>query len=459
MWPGYANADAHLRDWISQWGEHQIDPSLAVPDERLATVLGELADRLRDNYPFGHVVYAGQMLKPPHPIAAAAYTLAMRINSNAHALDGGPATAQLEREVIAALMGMVGYEPAASLGHLTSSGTIANLEALWIARELHPGKAVASSAGAHYTHGRMCRVLGVEHRSIQSRTDDAMDLDHLEAALAAGQIGTVVATLGTTSLGAVDDLPVILGICRARGVRVHVDAAYGGFFRLLADGQLLTPAVAAAYRSMSGADSIVIDPHKHGLQPYGCGSVLFKDASVGRFYQHDSPYTYFTSDELHLGEISLECSRAGAAAAALWATLQLFPLTADGLGRVLARTREAAIKWAALIAESLHLMLVTEPALDIVCFLPASGEAMTVSEVSAWTERIFQAGMRHDPSAFFLAKLVMTRDQLDPARFGHLIWDQPTVTVLRSVLMKPEHADFVPTLHARVVEAAIRMQR
>ena len=74
----------------------------------------------------------------------------------------------------------------------------------------------------------------------------------------------------------------------------------------------------------------MIDPHKHGLQPYGCGCVLFRDPAVGRFYKHDSPYTYFTSKELHLGEISLECSRAGAAAVALWATQQLLPLTPGG---------------------------------------------------------------------------------------------------------------------------------
>ena len=75
-------------------------------------------------------------------------------------------------------------------------------------------------------------------------------------------------------------------------------------------------------RALAACDSIVVDPHKHGLQPYGCGAVLFRDPAVGRLYLHDSPYTYFTSDELHLGEISLECSRAGAAAAALWLTLR-----------------------------------------------------------------------------------------------------------------------------------------
>ena len=111
--------------------------------------------------PFHHPRYAGQMLKPPHPVAIAAYTAAMHVNANNHALDGGPATSAMELEVMAWLTEMFGL-PAEALGHLTSSGTIANLEALWVARELHPGKAVIYGANAHYTHGRMCAVLGIE---------------------------------------------------------------------------------------------------------------------------------------------------------------------------------------------------------------------------------------------------------------------------------------------------------
>jgi glutamate/tyrosine decarboxylase-like PLP-dependent enzyme len=448
--------DQLLSDWLGQWGPFAPDPSIDVPEAELRAVLRKLAERLTDNYPFPHPVYAGQMLKPPHPVAAAAYAMAMQINPNNHALDGGPATAAMEREVIAAMARMVGYAPETSLGHLTSSGTIANLEALWVARELHPGMAISSSAGAHYTHQRMCGVIGVEHVTIPTEPSGRMSIPNLREAVETGRIGTVVETLGTTSLGAVDDLPSILGICRDRGVRVHIDAAYGGFFRLLADGEQLESDVAAAFRVMGEADSIVIDPHKHGMQPYGCGSVLFQDAAVGRFYTHDSPYTYFTSGDLHLGEISLECSRAGAAAAALWATLKLFPLTPEGLGRVLARTRQAAMAWAALITESSELRLVTQPDLDIVCFYPKPAQPKRVSEISAWTERIFVHGMCPHPDAFFLAKLVMTEEQLDRSAHPNLIWDQKSITVLRSVLMKPEHADLVPALHERVIESTKR---
>jgi len=444
---------AALRRWEARWPAFEIDPTLYIEPGVAEAVIAELTERLTDNYPFFHPGYAGQMLKPPHPIATVAYFLAQQINPNNHALDGGPATAAMEREVIAELARLVGYDPATSLGHLTSSGTIANLEALWVARSLHPDRAIAFSSEAHYTHRRMCEVIGA--RAVEIRADEhgRMDLDDLRDHLRSGGIGTVVATAGTTAIGVVDPIHEILPLARAHGCRVHVDAAYGGFFRLLAtEPGVLAAEDAAAFQAIAECDSVVVDPHKHGLQPYGCGSVIFRDATVGRFYQHDSPYTYFTSNELHLGEISLECSRAGAAAAALWATLRCFPLLPDrGFGPILRKTREAARAWAALIAACDRLRLVTEPSLDIIAFypLPPDGDRR-VSTISRHTQRIFAAGMRCDQPCY-LAKLVAKPPLL--SSHTDLIWDEAAVTVLRSVLMKPEHLAEVPRLHARVVAA------
>ena len=104
------------------------------------------------------------MLKPPHPAAMVGYVATMLINPNNHALDGGPATAQMEKDVVAQLAGMFGYGTE-FLGHLTSSGTIANLEALFVARETHSGKGIAYSADSHYTHARMCYLLGIDGTS------------------------------------------------------------------------------------------------------------------------------------------------------------------------------------------------------------------------------------------------------------------------------------------------------
>ena len=111
------------------------------------------AERLRDNFPYHHPLYVGQMLKPPHPVAWAAYALAMTLNPNNHALDGGRASSAMEKECVSALARLFGWPR--HLGHLTSGGTIANFEALWIARELAPGRAVLASSQAHYTHSRL----------------------------------------------------------------------------------------------------------------------------------------------------------------------------------------------------------------------------------------------------------------------------------------------------------------
>jgi glutamate/tyrosine decarboxylase-like PLP-dependent enzyme len=395
------------------------------------------------------------MLKPPHAVATLAYAMAMRINPNNHALDGGPATAALERECVSQLARMFGFET--HLGHLTSSGTIANLEALWVARQLRPGKAVAYSEQAHYTHGRMCEVLGVEGIPIATDENGRMSLEALQDRLEDGRIGTVVATLGTTGLGALDPVRDLADLAAAKGFRLHVDAAYGGFYALLArtDPPLVDP---TPFLAVARADSLVVDPHKHGLQPYGCGCVLFQDPAVGALYKHDSPYTYFTSPELHLGEISLECSRAGAAAAALWATLRCFPLEPDrGLGKVLQATRTAALKFAKAVHRSEVLELVLEPELDILVYFPV-GEKREASAIAGLTEAVFDGLMRDREDPVYLAKLALPRAIAAP-HGPELVWDRDTITVLRSCLLKPEHEGAAEWLVGRIEREALRLHR
>ncbi|MGI5492570.1 pyridoxal phosphate-dependent decarboxylase family protein [Microtetraspora malaysiensis] len=436
--------------WSRAFGQVTPHPSLLVDDERFGAAFALFSERLRDNYPFFHPRYAGQMLKPPHPAAVVGYLAAMLINPNNHALDGGPATAAMEREVVAQLATMFGFDT--HLGHLTTSGTIANLEALFVARELHPGRGVAYSAEAHYTHGRMCGVLGVEGYPVPVDARGAMDLDALEELLREGRVGTVVLTAGTTGLGAVDPVHEALALRERHGVRIHVDAAYGGFFTLLAGADGPEGLPEAPWRAIAQCDSVVVDPHKHGLQPYGCGAVLFRDPSVGRFYLHDSPYTYFTSEELHLGEISLECSRAGAAAAALWLTFQLLPPTRDGLGAALAAGRRAALRWAGLIEKSEHLELYQRPELDIVGYFPVTRPA-ALSRIDAESARILQDGMADAEDPVFVSTLRVGAEAM-AARHPEIVRDADGARILRSVLMKPESEDYVDHLHERLERLA-----
>ena len=438
----------------------KFEPQLGADAEAMAQVLEETAHRLGDNYPYFHPLYAGQMLKPPHPIARAAYALAMKINPNNHARDGGRASSEMEMEAVSEIAAMIGWAGVGSagvglsgsrgsfLGHLTSSGTLANLEALWVAGQLGQesgtGRRIVGSGQAHYTHNRISAVLKLEFAAIRPDNRGRMCLEALEQELRKGDVGTVVATLGTTALGAVDPLEEILALRETYGFRIHVDAAYGGYFGLIADS--LDEPARRAYASIRHADSIVIDPHKHGLQPYGCGCVLFRDPGVGQLYKHDSPYTYFTSNELHLGEISLECSRAGAAAVALWATQQLLPLTPDGeFARGLRRCRAAAVALDQLLREDSRFepLAAGAPELDIVVWKVKANRAEVASELA---QQVFNSCAARDlhlalvrlPASWFCSG--------DPQK-------SEIVTCLRSVLMKPEHDQWLSRIWDRLSAA------
>lgn len=399
---------------------------------RLAEVLGATAERLQDNFPYFHPLYAGQMLKPPHPAARLAYALAMWINPNNHALDGGRATSAMEKEAVAEIAGMFGWKN--FLGHLCGGGTMANLEALWVAGQLRPDRKIVASEQAHYTHGRISGVLKLPFESVACDARGRMDMNALARRMGRGDVGTVVATMGTTATGSVDPLREILALRTKHGFRIHADAAYGGYFAL---SENLGEEATRAFARIGEADSIVIDPHKHGLQPYGCGCVLFRDPDVGRLYTHDSPYTYFSSAELHLGEISLECSRPGAAAAALWATQRLLPLKKGGeFARGLERGRKAALALFDKLLADERFVTAFAPELDIVVFAP---KAASTSEASVLSREIFEAAARHDLH-LAVAELPV---RFWEANLGVMKRDRETITCLRSVLMKPEHLDWV----------------
>jgi glutamate/tyrosine decarboxylase-like PLP-dependent enzyme len=409
---------------------------------RLAETLAATAERLQDNYPYFHPLYAGQMLKPPHPVARLAYALAQWINPNNHALDGGRATSAMEKEAIAGIAEMFGWRE--HLGHLCGGGTMANLEALWVAGQLAPGKKILASEQAHYTHGRISGVLQLPFAPVPCDARGRMDIAKLRELVARGDVGMVVATMGTTATGSVDPLADILELREKYGFRVHADAAYGGYFGLAGN---LGVEARRGFDLLHRVDSIVIDPHKHGLQPYGCGCVVFRDPGVGKLYKHDSPYTYFSSKEMHLGEISLECSRPGAAAAALWATQKLLPLEKGGeFARGLEDCREAALDLHSRVEKDERFVSAFPPELDIVVFAPWTE---SVSEASELSRKIFAAAARRN---LHLAVAELPVDFFE-ANLGGMKKDRANLTCLRSVLMKPEHKEWVRRIWEILSEA------
>ncbi len=424
-------------------------PEVSSPETRMKEmekVLTEVGKRMRDNYPYFHPLYAGQMIKPPHSVARLAYTLALYINPNNHALDGGRASSHMEKEAVAAIAKMFGWN--SHLGHLCGGGTMANMEALWIAGSLNGEKLVVASEQAHYTHERLSHVLRIPYQSVPVDAKARMDLNALEDILKTGQVGTVVATIGTTATGSVDPLDEILALRERYPFRLHADAAYGGYFIL---SENLSEDTRRAYRRLKEVDSIAIDPHKHGLQPYGCGCVLFKDPAVGKLYKHDSPYTYFSSEELHLGEISLECSRAGASAVALWATQRMFPMERGGeFAKSLEMCHEAALSLYEKLASDLRFITAFKPELDIVIYAPR-GES--ISEISDRSRAFFDLAAKRDlhlalatlPVSFFASSLEGIKR------------DDESITCLRSCLMKPEHLSWVEKIYQLLGEIFHRL--
>jgi len=424
----------------------------------MARVLEATARRLADNYPYFHPLYAGQMLKPPHPVARAAYALAMSLNPNNHARDGGRASSEMEIEAVREIAAMFGWKE--FLGHLTSSGTLANLEALWVAGQLAPGRRIVGSEQAHYTHRRISAVLKLEYAEIAADNHGRMSMEALEAELCKGEVGTVVVTLGTTAIGAVDPLDEVLALKKRYGFRVHVDGAYGGYFRLIPEA--LDEPARRTYTVINQADSIVIDPHKHGLQPYGCGCVLFRDPMVGRFYKHNSPYTYFTSKQLHLGEISLECSRAGASAVALWATQQLLPLLLGGefaRGLACGRTAAQELDRRLRLDDRFEPLAAGPPELDIVAW---KVKAETVERASELARSVFVACATRDLH-LALVELPLTWFQpaagFQPNDCAARGVETGLVTCLRSVLMKPEHEAWLDRIWERLSAACTDVMR
>jgi tyrosine decarboxylase / aspartate 1-decarboxylase len=422
-------------------GFSSFPDSLTGDASRVEEILLKVAEKMHDNFPYFQPQYAGQMLKPPHAVARLAYMLAMYLNPNNHALDGGRASSVMEKEAVKGIARMFGWKK--YLGHLTGGGTMANMEALWVAGKLDPWKKIVASESAHYTHERISAVLGLPFEKVRCDRQGRMDTIHLEELVEKGTVGTVVLTAGTTGTGSVDPVIDVLKLQERFPFRIHVDAAYGGYF-LLADN--LDPVTKSNLEAVTIADSIVIDPHKHGLQPYGCGCVLFNDATVGRYYKHDSPYTYFTSGDLHLGEISLECSRAGASAVALWATMEMFPLEKGGeFGKSLEKCHQAAMELFDRIKSDNRFLVLLQPELDIVIWAPA-GHSLSV--ISRQSKELFHKAAE---KGIHLA-LINYPAKLLPRRWEKVIRDQDSVTCLRSCLMKPEHGEIIDELWRTMTE-------
>ncbi|WP_250292925.1 pyridoxal-dependent decarboxylase [Frankia sp. CiP1_Cm_nod1] len=244
-----------------------------------------------------------------------------------------------------------------------------------------PAVRVFCSSAAHFSIGRAAAVLGLEPDAVVPVVTDGahrLDPSALDTAVSrarhdAGRVGrrlapVVVATAGTTDVGAIDPLRAVAEVARAHGAWLHVDAAYGG-------GALLSDRLAPLLDGIAEADSVALDLHKLGWQPIAAGVLLTRDASGWAALADEVAYLNAADDTLAgypslLGR-SLRTSRR-ADAFKIAVTLQA--LGRHGLGRLVDACHDLARHAAARISAHPRLELAAPVTLSTVVFryLPAA---------------------------------------------------------------------------------------
>ena len=253
----------------------------------LAEILQRLGPALQKSLNTAGPGYLAYIPSGGLPAAAGADLLACAANRYVGVNAAAPALAQIEATAIEWLARELGL-PAGAGGLLTSGGSLSHLAAVVTARTARLPEDFLSgtlylSEQTHVSMAKAARVAGFPARAVRTLPVDAryrLVPDALERAVAEDAAAgrrpfLVVANAGTTNTGAVDPLPEVAAIARRHGLWLHVDAAYGGFFRLAPEG-------AALLRGIEEADSITLDPHKGLFLPYGTGCLLVRDPGTLR---------------------------------------------------------------------------------------------------------------------------------------------------------------------------------
>jgi L-2,4-diaminobutyrate decarboxylase len=331
--------------------------------------------------------FMGHQVATPLPAAALLELCSTLLNNGMAIFEMGKAGSAMERAILQLVAQRCGL-PATSGGVLTSGGSLGNLTALLAARQAEAGfdvwqsgmrqgkdgapLAVLVAETAHYSVSRGARIAGFgDDGCIAVAVDEAMRMrpEALREAILRTQkkqrtIVAVIASAGSTAVGALDPLDAIADICAEFGLWFHVDGAHGG---ALAFSDRHRPRL----RGIERADSVVIDFHKMMLMPALCTAVLFRDAKQGAAaFAQQAAYLFENPDHdddawSDIGKRTIECTKRSMSLP-IYACWQAYGDTffADHIDGCCALTTTLAD----LIAASPHLELRTQPDMNICCF-------------------------------------------------------------------------------------------
>lgn len=266
----------------------------------------------------------------------------------------------------------LGY-PEGAGGLLTSGGSAANLLGLVAARESlgNPVDAtVYMSDQGHSALERAARIAGIPPSRIRKIPADAsfrMDVGALAERVAGDREeglapACVCASAGTTNTGAVDPLPELAELCAREAIWFHVDAAYGGFAVLTAEGARLLSGIERAH-------SVALDPHKWLFQPYEAGCLMVREAgALARAFRLLPDYLQDVElglEHVNFADRGLQLTRAFRALK-IWLSIQVFGLRA--FRQAITAAMELARRAEAHIRGSPALELLSAASLGVVCY-------------------------------------------------------------------------------------------
>ena len=346
-----------------------------------------------------------------------------------------------------------------SLGAFCSGGTIANVTALWAARnrlcgpsgdfkgisregllkalqhlDCH-GLAILVSRRGHYSLGKAADLLGIGRDNlIAVETDDNNRIDmkrlreHCTRLRGEGiRPLSLIGIAGTTETGNVDPLEALADLAAELGCHFHVDAAWGG-------PTLFSDTYRGLLRGIERADSVTIDAHKQLYVPMGAGMVLFKDPATLSSIEHHAAYIIRRGSR-DLGSRTLEGSRPGMA---MLVHAGLSIIGRKGYELLIDQGIERARRFARRIDAHPDFELVSEPELNILTYryIPAwvqkaipLAPAERVARINDLLDKIIETMQKRQREA---GKTFVSRTRLAPGRYNG-----DTITVFRVVMANP----------------------
>ncbi|MEA5462155.1 pyridoxal phosphate-dependent decarboxylase family protein [Leptothoe sp. PORK10 BA2] len=370
-------------------------PQTSISQEQL---LEELRSQLLQSMNAAHPGYIGHMDSIPTTLSVIGDLVVAALNNNMLSVEMSPVFSRLETLVLRQIAQLFGLGTQAN-GVLVSGGSLANLQALIVARNIafntleqgipqgqQPVFLVSEVAHTSFQKAAMVMGLGTQAAiAVATNHNSQMDLDDLQAKLAQAKIQgqhpfAIVATAGTTVTGSIDPIAAIATIAQAHQLWFHVDAAYGG-------AVMFSNRHRHQLAGIEQADSVTFNPQKWLYVTKTCAMVMFRQFDL---LQHHfrvlAPYMHDHDDWPNLGELTVQGTR-HPDILKLWLSLQ--HLGQDGYSAIIHHNYDLTQTFTTAVKARPFLTLASAPQMNLVCFR-AEPAAIPVEQWDDWNQALQQ---------------------------------------------------------------------